>query len=127
MLISNLQHFDFTAQNKVLSKHLLSVVSLDLARLSRHQTTRVVKIDRAGNILKSEEERGEDNYSDQDNETEEFCTPGQDMADVVQSFIEENSRYFEDVLLDENVVVGKLKEKNYQVVVRGSARSASGG
>ena len=63
----------------MLSNHLLSVVNLDPARLSRHQTTNIVNLDKSGNLIKEGAQRDED-----EDDEEEFCTPGQDMADVVQ-------------------------------------------
>lgn len=57
---------------------------------------------------------------------EEFRTPGQDMSSVVQEFLEEHSQMFENVLLDENVQVGKVKEKNFKVVVNGSRDEVKG-
>ena len=123
----------------LLNKHLLTQVNNAESILGKHQTCILVSLDAQGNqtkkqsrienILKADDQNAvdlienQDEFSDEEEEEdalEEFVTPGQNMADVVQQFIEENSRYFEDVLIDENQVSGKLKETDFQVVVRGS-------
>ena len=102
---SKLKHFKFSPSS-VVSRHLTEEAMYDVALVAKRQT--MVEVEEAPDT------------------DEEFRTPGQDMSSIVQEFLEEHSQMFENVLLDENVQVGKVKEKNFKVVVNGSRDKVKG-